>query len=179
MSDFRDIVLNCANADDDCQLIKIIRYDLNSSDLKWLKNKAEEGNSNAQNFYGETVYILENDYEEAVKWYKKSAKQNNKFGLFNLGYMFEHGKGVPGQDWRTAIRLFRISSELGSLAAKIRYDILKKNKMFNVTEHLKIVDENITLKIEKRLRQSIDIPEVLIELIASYVDPMCLSLINL
>ena len=38
------------------------------------------------------------DYAEAVKWYRKSAEQNNPSAQLYLGVMYANGEGVPEDD---------------------------------------------------------------------------------
>jgi hypothetical protein len=171
MNTFKELVLNY-NTDEYKKVIKMTKS-ISNDNLEWLKNQSEEGNSNAQDIYGEYFYYVEMNYKEAVKWYTLSAKQENAHGLFNLGYMFEEGRGVSVQDWRKALLLYRKGTELGCLLAHDRYQRIIREKMFNVTEHLKVLDDIFILKTEKRLRKAIDIPEVLIEIIVFYINPLC------
>jgi len=57
------------------------------------------------------------DYQEAVKWYRKSADQGNSWGQGNLGNMYVNGWG--GQRDRTeAIRWLKKAADQGSEYAK-------------------------------------------------------------
>ena len=38
---------------------------------------------------------VQQDYAEAVNWYRKAAEQGDAFGQSNLGFMYELGNGVP------------------------------------------------------------------------------------
>ena len=66
---------------------------------------------------------VEQDYEEAVKWYRKSAEQGNSRGQYNLGYMYEFGKGVT-KDYEEAIKWYRKAAEQNYTEAKEALDRL-------------------------------------------------------
>lgn len=44
--------------------------------------------------YAEGAGVPQN-YDEAMKWYRKAAEQGEAFAQSNLGFMYENGKGVP------------------------------------------------------------------------------------
>lgn len=56
-------------------------------------NKAEACCHTAEDYYygrnGNTQ-----DYEEAVKWYRKAAEQGHAYAQYSLGWCYEHGEGV-------------------------------------------------------------------------------------
>lgn len=52
------------------------------------------------------------NYSEAVKWFKKSAEQGNAGAQFHLGNCYKHGVGVS-KDSLEAIKWFRKSAEQG------------------------------------------------------------------
>ena len=58
---------------------------------------AENGSTSAQNAVG-YFYVhglgVEQDYEEAFKWYMKAAEQGNKTAIGNIGWCYENGVGV-------------------------------------------------------------------------------------
>ena len=58
------------------------------------------------------------NYEEAVKWYKKAADQNYPQAQVNLGDMYDDGKGVE-QDHAEAVKWYRNAAEQG--VAKAQY----------------------------------------------------------
>jgi len=62
-----------------------------------LKDKANQGNSDAQYALGESYYNgvgVKQDYLEAAKWYKLAGNQGNFNALFKLGMMYKKGEGV-------------------------------------------------------------------------------------
>ena len=68
---------------------------------------------------------LEND-AEAVKWYLKAAKQGNAKSQFNLGAMYENGKGVSKNDAEAA-RWYRRATEQGLAEAQYNLGVLYDN----------------------------------------------------
>ncbi len=38
--------------------------------------------------------VVETDYSEAVKWFRKAAEQNYAMAQLNLGFCYEYGRGV-------------------------------------------------------------------------------------
>lgn len=67
------------------------------ANISELKNKAEQGNAEAQYnlgvlyYYGEEV---EKNLSEAVKWYRKAAEQGYARAQHNLGICYYNGDGV-------------------------------------------------------------------------------------
>ncbi len=55
---------------------------------------------------------MEQDYTEAVKWYKLAAEQGDKFAQENLGWFYEYGRGVE-QDKSEAVKWYRLAAEQG------------------------------------------------------------------
>ncbi len=60
---------------------------------------------------------LEQDYTEAVKWYRKAADQGRAEAQYNLGVMYDNGEGVE-QDYREAVKWYRLSAAQGDAAAQ-------------------------------------------------------------
>ena len=57
------------------------------------------------------------NFEEAVKWYRKSAEQGDALGQYALGWMYSNGKGVT-QDYAEAVKWYRKSAEQGDASAQ-------------------------------------------------------------
>jgi TPR repeat protein len=62
------------------------------------------------------------DYKEAVRLWKPLAEQGNVIAQYNLGHMYEKGKGVP-QDYKEAVRLYRLSAEQGDVDAQLKLGV--------------------------------------------------------
>ena len=159
---FKDLVLNHPGDEEYGEIHKIIKKKIITEDqLIWLKDKAKQGNSNAQDILGE-YYFYEKDYKEAIEQYTLSAEQNNSDGQYNLGYMHFHGKGTD-KDEKRAILLFEKSAEQGNcLALKM---IPRDHFIRKYCDAKQII---FRLQSEKEIRRVIEIPEVIIEVIASY-----------
>ncbi len=91
---------------------------------------AEQGYSGAQNNLG-TCYLggegVEQNYEEAVRWYSLAAEQENAYAQCNLGNCYKDGKGVE-QDKDKAIEWYRKASDNGCEEAKEALDELLKRR---------------------------------------------------
>ena len=74
-----------------------------------------------QNGYGVTQ-----DYNEAVKWYRKSAEQGYAVGQYNLGAMYDNGYGVT-QDYNEAVKWYRKSAEQGNGEAQYNLGNMYEN----------------------------------------------------
>jgi TPR repeat protein len=60
---------------------------------------------------------VEQNYEEAVKWYRLAAEQGNVDAQYNLGCSYEDGEGVE-QNHEEAIKWYRLAAEQGEEDAK-------------------------------------------------------------
>ncbi len=83
---------------------------------------AKKGNANLQNQIG-VMYSkgkgVEKNISEAIKWYEKSANQNNPWGLYNLANLYYVGNSVD-KDYKKAFEFFTKSAELGNYDAQNR-----------------------------------------------------------
>jgi TPR repeat protein len=57
------------------------------------------------------------DYQEAVKWYRRAADQGVARAQSNLALMYDNGQGVP-QDDQEAVKWYRRAAEQGNAAAQ-------------------------------------------------------------
>ena len=96
---------------------------------KFHKEVAEQGDSYAQRFLGDSYYLgleVTQDYAEAAKWYKKAAEQGDSVSQIILGAMYEKGKGIS-KDFVEAYKWFSISGETGN--GRMYIEKLGKRKM--------------------------------------------------
>ena len=56
---------------------------------------------------------VEQDYDEALKWFRKAAEQNNAYAQTYIGFMYEEGHGVE-KDLIEAIRWYKIAADQGN-----------------------------------------------------------------
>jgi len=84
------------------------------------KSEAEQGHATAQSNLG-VMYAhghgVKQDYDEAVKWYRKAAEQGLATAQSNLGVMYAHGHGVK-QDYVEAVKWYRKAAEQGDATAQ-------------------------------------------------------------
>jgi len=160
---FKDLVLNYTNINEYQEIYKIIsKKKMIAGQFTWLKNQAKQGNSNAQDFLGEYHFHVTKNYKEAIIQYTLSAQQDNSYGQYNLGYLYEHGKGIKHDKGKAAL-LYEKSAEQGN------HDALKRFSHGNYLEEYCDAKHIIfRLQSEKEIRRAINIPEVIIEIIASY-----------
>ena len=59
----------------------------------------------------------QDDYVEAVKWYRLSAEQGNANAQFMIGLMYDRGEGVPEND-AEAVKWYRLAAEQGDAEAQ-------------------------------------------------------------
>ncbi|KAL9651289.1 hypothetical protein ABK040_001242 [Willaertia magna] len=97
--------------------------------LKWYQQAAEQGNVEAYVKVGDYYYYgtsalssslpsianTEQSFEKSVYFYRRAKEMNNAQAMFNLGFMHEHGKGLP-QDFYLAKRYYDMASESDHLA---------------------------------------------------------------
>ncbi|MCX7835590.1 MAG: serine/threonine-protein kinase, partial [bacterium] len=88
--------------------------------LQPLIKRAENGDADAQiqlgKLYEEGKDVQQN-YKEAVKWYRKAAEQGNADAQNELGWMYSEGRGVP-QDDAEAVKWYRKAAEQGHATAQ-------------------------------------------------------------
>ena len=72
------------------------------------------------------LITVKQDYNEAFKWLKKSALQENADAQYLLGVMYFNGEGVK-KDRSNAIRGYKKSAEKGNLKAQYElYELQNK-----------------------------------------------------
>ena len=83
--------------------------------LEWYTKSAEKGYARAQNEAGVILYE-KGRYEEAFKWFKKSAAQDDTDAISNLAECYELGEGVK-KDIPEAVKLYAKAAEKGNVNA--------------------------------------------------------------
>ncbi len=71
-------------------------------------------------------YYEQQDYDEAIKWFRKAAERGDAKGQNVLGVMYENGQGVP-QDYAEAIKWFRKAAEQGDANGQNNLGIMYEN----------------------------------------------------
>jgi enhanced entry protein EnhC len=78
---------------------------------KWYA--ASEGNySRAAVALGFIYETVDDDYKKAMEHYELAAHKNNKVGQYNLGLIYENGKGIP-VDYQKAKAFYSKAAEMG------------------------------------------------------------------
>lgn len=87
-----------------------------------LKVNAENGDAQAQYelaclySYGDTIEGAQLNFEEALKWLRKSAKQKYPPAFNAIGLAYENGEGVK-RDLKKALKWFKKASDAGDVVA--------------------------------------------------------------
>lgn len=96
------------------------------------------GDSQHQYEYAKKCENDEN-FEEAFKWYQKSAEQGLARGQNNLGYMYEHGQGVV-QDYIKAVEWYQKSAERGNSIAQNNLGYMYENGQGVIQNYTKAIE---------------------------------------
>ncbi|GAB5520187.1 MAG: hypothetical protein RhofKO_24380 [Rhodothermales bacterium] len=64
---------------------------------------------------GETLEA-QGDYQEAVRWYERPAKDGDQYAQYRLGYLYEEGLGVK-RNWKRAAEWYRRAADQGYVTA--------------------------------------------------------------
>ncbi|MGC3957426.1 MAG: tetratricopeptide repeat-containing serine protease family protein [Verrucomicrobiota bacterium] len=86
-----------------------------ADDFKAARKEAEQGDVNAALALGMMYYAGEGtpqNYEEAVRWYRRAAEQGNPVAQNNLGLMYLNGQGAA-VNLAEAVRMLRAAAEKG------------------------------------------------------------------
>ena len=97
------------------------------SEFAAIKAKAEQGDSDAQfklgNMYHDGKGVAQQDYSEALKWYRKAADQGNANAQFKLGLMCAEADGVL-QNYAEAVKWYRKAAEQGIEGAQYNLGLM-------------------------------------------------------
>ncbi|MDP6706326.1 MAG: SUMF1/EgtB/PvdO family nonheme iron enzyme [Alphaproteobacteria bacterium] len=86
-----------------------------TSDAKWLRRPAEQGDPVAQTLLGTAHFNgidVPVDHAEGVRWFRNAAELGNAEGQFMLGLAYDQGLGVE-QDYAKALELFHKAAKQG------------------------------------------------------------------
>ena len=86
-----------------------------------LRARAEQGDAAAQFDLGVMYangYGVQQDYAEAVRWYRLAADQGLAVAQHGLGRMYANGAGVP-QDYAEAAKWHRLAADQGHAIAQV------------------------------------------------------------
>ena len=121
--------------------------DKDKEEFEKTKSKAEKGDRVAQCNLGWFYYKgegVEQDFKEAMKWYRKAAEQGDTKTQFNLGAMYYKGQGVE-QDNVAAYAWLNIAASNGlQNAQKGKSVVAKEMTAEQITEAEALVKEMVT-----------------------------------
>ena len=110
------VLISCARpADADSE-----KRDFSALPPAELRAAAEQGDQKAQFNLGVRYYKgegVEQNYAEAVKWFRKAAQQGNAKAQYNLAFCYDNGKGVT-QDYTKAVQWYRKAAKQGDAKAQ-------------------------------------------------------------
>lgn len=84
--------------------------------LKMLIEAAESGYDEAQDSLGE-YYLINGDFSNSFKWYKKAAEQGHDDSQYELGNCYANGNGVK-QNYNEAVKWYRKSASANNSKAQ-------------------------------------------------------------
>ena len=100
----------------------MVKYDQRR--LQRLQALADRGDRTAQFDLGETYDIGHpRNLKKAAHWYRIAGERGDKHALNNLGYLYEHGRGVP-KDHQKAWEYYRRSADKGNVIAVANLGVL-------------------------------------------------------
>lgn len=85
-----------------------------------LRAAAEQGDQKAQFNLGVRYYKgegVEQNYAEAVKWFRKAAQQGDAKAQYDLGVCYYEGEGVE-QNYAEAVKWFQKAAQQGNASAQ-------------------------------------------------------------
>ena len=88
--------------------------------MKYIRIAAERGDAESQFTLGwsyENSFLVENNYSEAVRWYRKAAEQKYIAAQRSIGHLYEDGLGVD-KDYFEAVKWYRKAAEQGDEGAQ-------------------------------------------------------------
>ena len=86
--------------------------------VRQLRARADNGDAEAIGKIGDCCYCVNQDYDEAAKWYHLAAEQGDANAQYVLGVLYEDGLGVE-QSNTEAAKWYRKAAEQGDpFAAK-------------------------------------------------------------
>lgn len=83
-----------------------------------IRLRAQQGDPRAEYLVGRSYMTgASPNYGEAAKWFRQSAAQGSADAEFSLGYLYEHGDGVP-RDYQQALFYYSAAAKQGHLTAE-------------------------------------------------------------
>jgi len=87
-----------------------------------LRDRAKAGDADFQYCVGKSYYYgyggIGENHAEAIKWYRLSAENGNKYAQFSLGVMFDIGLSVVGKNPGEAVKWYKLAATQGHAVAQ-------------------------------------------------------------
>lgn len=96
------------------------RYDYATA-IRELEPLAVQGHIDAQIKLGE-LYDIKEDFQRALYWFEKAARQGSAVAQMNLGLHYQSGKGVPSDSWAASVWFGKALGKWEALAKKGNLD---------------------------------------------------------
>ncbi len=136
-------------------------YSNKKTDLQFneVKLAAADGDADAQfelaELYAESDGVEQN-WVEAVKWYRKAAEQGHDGAQFKVGLSYQNGKGVPQSDSEAYVWL-NISAENGApLNGRGQAGELADEIRKNLSASQLIEAENIAKRLQQQISEQVE-----------------------
>jgi TPR repeat protein len=126
-----------------------------------IKDLAYEGNPKYQYQLGNLYYTghqrigIKQSYANALKWYKKAARQGQAEAMHNIGFLYLKGFGVD-EDLYLALAWFKLSKKYGSQTAERTlkkleptFDELDEEESQEVAENMISIEDSFKKKFRK------------------------------
>ncbi|HIO11961.1 MAG TPA: sel1 repeat family protein, partial [Methylococcales bacterium] len=75
------------------------------------------------NYIARLSFLVQQNYKETVKWYRKATEQGLNVAQSNLGTMYYNGHGVH-QNYKEAAKLWRKAAEQGNSGAQYNLGVI-------------------------------------------------------
>ena len=150
-------------------VLNALKHDSCTTGLKQVQPMAEQGNALAQYNLGVMYYYghnVEQDYDEAVKWWRLAADQGHAYAQHYLANMYFCGYGVT-RSYEEAASLYRLAAEqgmavsqhnLGSMYANgqgITQDYVQAHKWFSLASVSRTDDTSADIRRQARVKRDI------------------------
>lgn len=93
---------------------------------QWLRKAADLGSINALNGLA-SIHYRKQEFSEALAWYQKAAAKNDADAQFNIGNIYNRGKGVP-QNEPEAIKWFALAAVQNDDRAQYDLGVIHMNR---------------------------------------------------
>ena len=109
-------------------------------EIEQLRQKAEQGDSEAQFGMGAVHHYLKENYREAAEWYRMAADQDHVGAQLSLGLLYYDGRGVP-KDFVKAWAWLNLAAREFKEAAEMQNFLKEKLTAEQVAEAQKLSAE--------------------------------------